>query len=128
MQNISDKSSAIIKTSKNNEESKKILQEFIEKQSRIEFQGGCVGIFEVNAEPARAFEYAKEEVRRAIDLLRFSIKAIHPLSEDIRIGLKGDHPKTQRQGFIFSESSLRAYPKRWYSRLKFSRSKESERR
>lgn len=106
MQNISDKSSAIIKTSKNNEESKKILQEFIEKQSRIEFQGGCVGIFEVNAEPARAFEYAKEEVRRAIDLLRFSIKAIHPLSEDIRIGLKGDHPKTQRQGFIFSESSL----------------------
>ncbi|MDP1539507.1 MAG: HEPN domain-containing protein [Moraxellaceae bacterium] len=106
IQNINDKSSAIIKTSKNDEESKKILQEFIEKQSRDELQGGCVGVVEVNAEPERAFEYAKEEVRRAIDLLRFSTKATYPLSEDIRIGLKGDHPKNQRQGFIASESGF----------------------
>ena len=36
----------------------------------------------------------REEVRRAIDLLRFSSEAIYPLPEDIRIGLKGDHPKS----------------------------------
>ncbi len=106
IQNINDKSSAIIKTSKNDEESKKSFQELIAQQSRSEFQGGCVGVVEVNAEPIRAFEYAKEEVRRAIDLLRFSTKAIYPLSEDIRIGLKGDHPKTQRQGFIASETGF----------------------
>ncbi len=106
IQNINDKSSAIIKTSKNDEKSKKSFQELIAQQSRNEFQGRCVGVVEVNAEPIRAFEYAKEEVRRAIDLLRFSTKAIYPLSEDIRIGLKGDHPKTQRQGFIASETGF----------------------
>lgn len=106
IQNINNKSSAIIKTTKSDEKSKKSFQKFIEKQSRNEFQGGCVGVVEVNAEPIRAFEFAKEEVRRAIDLLRFSSKAIYPLSEDIRIGLKGDHPKTQRQGFIISETGF----------------------
>ncbi|RVU30954.1 HEPN domain-containing protein [Neptunomonas marina] len=106
IKNINDRSSAIIKTSKSNEESKKSFQELIAQQSRSEFQGECVGIVEVNAEPIRAFEYAKDEVRRAIDLLRFSTKAIYPLSEDIRIGLKGDHPKTQRQCFIASEAGI----------------------
>lgn len=106
IQDINDKFSAIIKTSKNDEESMKRFKELIEQGSRSEFQGGCVGVVEVNAEPVRAFEYAKEEVRRAIDLLRFSTKAIYPLSEDIRIGLKGDHPKTQRQGFIVSETGF----------------------
>ena len=106
IQNINQKSSAIIKTSQNDEKSNKNLQELIEEQSKSEFQGGCVGVVEVDAEPIRAFEFAKEEVRRAIDLLRFSSKAIYPLSEDIRIGLKGDHPKTQRQGFIVSETGF----------------------
>ncbi|MBP6986639.1 MAG: hypothetical protein KBB83_08675 [Alphaproteobacteria bacterium] len=106
IQNINSKSSAIIKTSKDNDESKIIFRELIEQQSRSEFQGGCVGVVEVNAEPVRAFEFAKEEVRRAIDLLRFSSKAIYPLSEDIRIGLKGDHPKSLRQGFIVSETGF----------------------
>ncbi|MES2721301.1 MAG: hypothetical protein V4624_10480 [Pseudomonadota bacterium] len=109
IQNINDKSSTIIKTSKNDDGSKERLQKLIEEQSRSEFQGGCVGVVEVNAEPIRAFEYAKEEVRRAIDLLRFSTKAIYPLSEDIRIGLKGDHPKTQRQGFIASETGFNTH-------------------
>jgi len=51
-----NKASTIIKTSKNNHESKKSVQEFVEEQSRDEFQGGCVGIVEVDAEPIRAFE------------------------------------------------------------------------
>lgn len=106
IQNIENKSSAIIETLKNNEDSKKSFQELIEQESRRELQGGCVGIVEVNAEPVRAFEFAKEEVRRAIDLLRFSSKAIYPLFEDIRIGLKGDHPKSLRQGFVISENGF----------------------
>lgn len=103
IQSISNKAIAIIKTTKNDGESKKNFQELISQEIKSEFQGGCVGVVEVNAEPIRAFEYAKEEVRRAIDLLRFSTKAIYPLSEDIRIGLKGDNPRTRRQGFIASE-------------------------
>ena len=59
IENINNKSHAIIKTSKNNDESKKSFQEHIEQQSRSEFQGGCVGVVEVNAEPIRAFELAK---------------------------------------------------------------------
>lgn len=106
IQNISNKSSSIINTLKNDEESKKSLRQLIEQQCIGEFQGGCVGVVEVNAEPIRAFDFAKEEIRRAIDLLRFSSKAIYPLCEDIRIGLKGDHPKTQRQGFIVSETGF----------------------
>lgn len=103
IENINNKFEAIIKTLKNNEESKNSYRQLIEQQSRSEFQGGCIGVVEIDAEPIRAFEIAKEEVRRAIDLLRFSSKAIYPLSEDVRIGLKGDHPKTKRQGFIVSE-------------------------
>jgi len=104
--NINHKAKAIIKTSKNDEESKTKTLKLIEQESRSEFQGSCVGVVEVCAEPIRAFEIAKEEVRRAIDLLRFSSKAIYPLIEDIRIGLKGDHPKSLRQGFIISEDGF----------------------
>lgn len=106
IQDINDKLNSIIKTSKNDDKSKKDLQEFIQQLSEKEFQGECVGIIEVDAEPVRALEFAKEEVRRAIDLLRFASKIIYPLSEDIRIGLKGDHPKSLRQGFIISETSF----------------------
>jgi len=104
--NINQKAISISKTSKNNEESKEAYLEIIEQQSEGEFRDGCVGVIDVNAEPIRAYEIAKEEVRRAIDLLRFSSKAIYSIREDIRIGLKGDHPKSLRQGFVLSDSGL----------------------
>ena len=106
LDSIKEKSSEILKSTKNDDESKSAFQQMIAQQSESEFRGGCVGVVEVNAEPIRAFEIAKEEVRRAIDLLRFASKAIYPLKEDIRIGLKGEHPKSTRQGFIFSESEF----------------------
>lgn len=104
--NINEKVAEISKTSKNTEESKIYIQQLIEQNSRTELEGSCVGVVEVNAEPIRAFEVAKEEVRRVIDLLRYASKALYPLQEDIRIGLKGDHPKSKRQGFIISDSGF----------------------
>ncbi len=104
--NMQDKASTIIKSAKNDQETKEFLIQLTSQTVKDEFAGGCVGVVEVNAEPIRAFEVAKEEVRRAIDLLRFTSKAIYPLKEDIRIGLKGDHPKSDRTGFIFSEFGL----------------------
>lgn len=103
---LKNKTSVIIGTLKNNEEDRSGIDQLISQQAESEFSGGCVGIVEVNAEPIRAYEVGKEEVRRAIDLLRFSSKTIYPLKEDIRIGLKGDHPKTNRQGFVFSDKGL----------------------
>lgn len=100
------KAISIIETTKNNDESKNSYFKLFEQQAESEFRGHCVGVVAVNAEPGRAFEIAKEEVRRAVDLLRFSSKAIYPLKEDVRIGLKGDHPKTNRQGLIFSGSEI----------------------
>lgn len=108
LRGINDKAIEIIKLTKNDDISKASFIELIEQESKNEFQGGCVGIVEVNAEPHRAFEIAKEEVRRAIDLLRFASKSLYGLKEDIRIGLKGDHSKTRRQGYIISDSSFNA--------------------
>lgn len=108
LRGINDKTIDIIKSTKNDEKSKANVIQVILEESKKEFQGGCVGIVEVNAEPKRAFEIAKEETRRAIDLLRFASKSLYGLKEDIRIGLKGDHPKTRRQGYIISDSSFNA--------------------
>lgn len=103
---LRSKASIIIDTIKSDNEGKESIKQTISQQITTELYGDCVGVITVNAEPIRAYEIGKEEVRRAIDLLRFSSKAIYPLKEDIRIGLKGDHPKTNRYGFIFSEKGL----------------------
>lgn len=103
---LNNKSSAIISTVKHGQAGKDSINEIISSQMKSELSGGCVAVVEANAEPVRAYEVGKEEVRRAIDLLRLSSKAIYSLSEDIRIGLKGEHPKAIRQGFVFSEKGL----------------------
>jgi hypothetical protein len=104
---MKNKVSVIINELKNPDSEKEIYKQSIGKDIELEFSDGCVGIVEVNAEPIRAYEVGKEEVRRAIDLLRFSSKAIYPLKEDIRIGLKGDYPKTNRLGLITSENCFK---------------------
>jgi len=98
---LKSKTSAIISTLQYDQSGKDNFNEFFEKQVESELRGGCVAIVNTNAEPTRAYEVGKEEVRRAIDLLRFSSKALYSLNEDMRIGLKGEHPKTTRQGFVF---------------------------
>ena len=106
LNDLNERASRIAKTTKNDDSTKKYFLDLIENESKNEFLGECVAIVEVNAEPKRAYDIAKEEVRRAIDLLRYASKALYGLKDDIRIGLKGDHPKSRRQGFIISDSSL----------------------
>ncbi|WP_395598139.1 hypothetical protein AB4P95_27985 [Pseudomonas sp. A1437] len=66
----------------------------------------CVARVEIIAEPNRAFERAKDEARRVIDILRYSSKFIYPLSEDVRIGLIGDHPRADRIGYVTREKGF----------------------
>lgn len=80
--------------------------EILESQAVKELSGGCVAIYESVAEPIKALEDAKQEVRRVIDVLRLSSKALYPLSEDIRFGLKGDYVRGERQGFVVSDGSI----------------------
>jgi hypothetical protein len=96
----------IIKQTKNTDDEKVAAMEITTQTIKKEFKGGCVAIVKVDAEPIRAREIAKEEVGRAIDLLRFTSKALHPSNEDIRFGMKGDFPKSKRQIYAISENSL----------------------
>lgn len=67
-----------------------------------EFRGSSIAIVSVIGEHDQAYEIAKEEVRIAIDLLRYSHKLFRRDS-DTRIGLRGDYPGALRRSFIFSE-------------------------
>ncbi len=96
----------IISSMKHTEVQKELAQQHLLEQMHTELYEKCVGYVEVNAEPDRAIEIAKEEIRQAVDLLRFSSKFLYPFSQDIRIGLKGDHPKNKRHAFVFSQSGL----------------------
>jgi Apea-like HEPN len=69
-------------------------------------QGACIAMSLHNAEPIRAIELAKEEVRRSLDLLRLGIKATHRLQDDIRIGIAGDHPSVVVEALAVSDSSV----------------------
>ncbi|WP_330209579.1 hypothetical protein [Pseudomonas sp. AM4(2022)] len=84
---------------KDNEES---FERIVANDFRSELKNHCVAKFKVIAEPARAFERAKDEARRVIDILRFTSKTLYNFSEDIRIGLDGDHPRAERRGFVSS--------------------------
>jgi len=106
LKTIHRKTTDIFYTTKNTPEEQQSAIDLIEKETKNEFTDACVAIFEINAEPKRAYDIAKEETRRAIDLLRYASKAIYGVKDDVRIGLKGDHPKSLRQGFIFSETSF----------------------
>lgn len=99
-------SAKIIETGKDSSESKKLFLEQIKVSIEKHFSSNCIAQYEVVAEPIRAYERAKDEVRRVTDILRFSIKAIYPITEDIRIGLRGDYPRTNVMSLVFSETSL----------------------
>lgn len=106
LKNIYEKTTDIFYATKNTPEEQQSAIDLVEKEINKELSNACVAIFEINAEPKRAYDVAKEETRRAIDLLRYASKAIYGVQDDVRIGLKGDHPKSLRQGFIFSETSF----------------------
>lgn len=69
------------------------------EQSRVElcaripstFQTGVTAAeFRAIAEPTRARERALEEVRRILDLFRFSMPFVHPWNRDSQVGLGGE--------------------------------------
>jgi hypothetical protein len=69
--------------------------EFVKEKNREALQGFLGKVctrYEVNAEPIRAKQRAEEETRRVVDLLRYSIPALH--SKDLRVcvGIEGDVP------------------------------------
>jgi hypothetical protein len=69
-----------------------------------EFRGSCVAIISVIGERDRAYEIAKEETRRAVDLLRYTAR-LFARGNDIRIGLRGDYPRSFQRSLIFSEKN-----------------------
>ena len=96
----------IVSQSKGDLETKKMALDFLVEQCKKELKGQCVVTYVVNAEPSRAVERARLEARFAIDLLRFVSKHLYPLSEDVRIGLKGERPATRRTAFVLSSTNL----------------------
>jgi hypothetical protein len=77
--------------------------EMFKKTMEKDFLGKPLSEFKVIAEPERAFERAKEETRRALEILRFASKSIYPMSEDIRIGLEDERRYSSRPAFILSD-------------------------
>lgn len=97
---------AIIDTLKNDEQSKIFFNKQVCSDLDDELMGKTISMCSFNAEPDRAYERAKEETRKSIDLFHFASKAIYGSSGDIKIGLKGDFSKTLRKGFLFSEDHI----------------------
>jgi Apea-like HEPN len=88
------------------EEEKDALKKEDRKRLSNRMKGACIAMIRLNAEPVRAIELAKEEVRRSLDLLRLGIKATHELHCDIRIGIAGDHPSVVVEAVALSDSSI----------------------
>lgn len=81
------------------------LEEFKNRTDQ-EFKGSCVAIVSVVGEPVRAHEIAKEEIRKVIDLLRYTNKLLVG-GNDTRIGLRGDYPVSSQGAILFSEKNFR---------------------
>jgi hypothetical protein len=103
---VTTRSSAIINTMKIKEESKPHYRTLLRDECSKELANTCVVRCQVNAEPNRALELARTEARFVVDLLRVASKFVYPLKEDVRIGLKGERPRTRRTGFVISDSGM----------------------
>ncbi|WP_225073804.1 HEPN domain-containing protein [Desulfuromonas sp. CSMB_57] len=103
---IKGKIRTIISKSKAEEEKKAQIVAFFEKELEEWLGKYTLAEYSVVAEPGRAYERAKEETRRVLELFRFASKALYPISEDIRVGLKGEHSFDTRMAFVISEENL----------------------
>lgn len=102
----------IIDLRPSSEEKKTTLKRQFRERLNKRVKGTCIAMISLNAEPVRAIELAKEEVRRSLDLLRLGIKATHRLQDDIRIGIAGDHPSVVVDAVALSGSSINTEAKR----------------
>jgi hypothetical protein len=101
--NLKSKLQSVTTTLKNDAKSKVIIFGQISSNIDEELLGKTISEYTINAEPIRAYERAKEETIKAIDLFHFASKSIYPISENIKIGLKGEFLYSRRQAFLFSE-------------------------
>lgn len=84
--------------------------EHVDPSLRKHLKGYCVAIVEVDAEPIRGRELAKEEIRRSVEVLRFAAGGINNSERNVRIGLKGDHPVTDLCGFVIGSQGWQIAP------------------
>lgn len=103
---IKNKIREIISKSKAEDEKKSQMTAIFEKELEEWLGKYTLAEYSVVAEPSRAYERAKEETRRVLELFRFASKAIYPMSEDIRVGLKGEPSFDTRMAFVISEGKL----------------------
>ncbi|WP_316674894.1 HEPN domain-containing protein [uncultured Tolumonas sp.] len=103
---LKNKMNSVLALTKNSEQEKESISNQITNEFNDELLDFTIAIVKVNAEPERAFELAKEEIQRSIDILRYASKFLYPINEDIRIGLKGERPTSSRLGFILSDDSF----------------------
>lgn len=102
----------VIDLTLDSEEAKLSLKKEYRDRLNHRMKGACIAISLHSAEPIRAIELAKEEVRRSLDLLRLGIKATHRPQDDIRIGITGDHPSVVVEALAVSDSSVNIEMKR----------------
>lgn len=102
-ENLKDKLAGKLLEQEKSHRGKGQFSDMFEKIMKEKFLGQTLSEFKVIAEPERAFERAKEETRRALEILRFASKSIYPMSEDIRIGLEDERRYSSRPVFILSD-------------------------
>lgn len=95
----------VVSIVKNEKEKNQVIDMFTPIIDK-EFTNYALSEFQVIAESSRAYERAKEETRRALEILRFASKFIYPRSEDVRIGLKGESIYGTRVSFVFSDKQV----------------------
>jgi len=78
----------------------------LNKNMENDFWGAALSEYKVVAEPQRAFERAKDETRRALEILRFASKSIYPIDDDIRIGLEDEQSYSSKVAFIVSDKRI----------------------
>lgn len=86
------------------EDLRQMAQENEEVLERILLNSVCAK-YSVIAEPNRAVELAKEETRRSLDVLRFSIPLLYRRKDNVRIEIEGEAGNGRCRHLIISEDS-----------------------
>lgn len=95
--------SIVERTRRTSEEKAFIIQEYLLDVENLR-EKVCSELH-IIAEPVRAREFAEEETRRVLDLLRYSIPALYRVDRNISISLQGEVSRGVRTGIILSTDS-----------------------
>jgi hypothetical protein len=89
-----------------------LVGQILEKRMATDFWDASLSEYKVIAEPQRAFERARDETRRALEILRYASKSLYPLQEELRIGLEDEQGYDARTAFIVSADRITVRPDR----------------